>query len=141
MRTVLVFRAKDPRFFSIENVFASIKHILEPSTELETFRLPVKGFSAKNIISLARFVKSEKSDSIFHVTGDVHYAVFALPRKRSILTIHDCVFIKNSRGIKKWFLKKLYLDWPVAYAPMITTISEKSKNEIISLTGCDPAKI
>ena len=100
-----------------------------------------RGFSFSNLFELRRFVSQRSADTIFHVTGDIHYAVFALPRQRTILTIHDCVFINKRKGLKGWMLKKLYLDWPVRYVPSVTAISEKTKNEVIALTGCNPDKI
>jgi glycosyltransferase involved in cell wall biosynthesis len=39
------------------------------------------------------------------------------------------------------FLKWIFLDLPVKKAKYITTISEKSKEEIIANTGCNPNKI
>jgi glycosyltransferase involved in cell wall biosynthesis len=38
-------------------------------------------------------------------------------------------------------MKWLFLDLPVKRVKWITTVSEKSKNEIIEFTGCDPSKI
>jgi glycosyltransferase involved in cell wall biosynthesis len=51
------------------------------------------------------------------------------------------VFINKRKGLKGWILKKLYLDWPVKYVSTVTAISEKTKQEVIALTGCNPAKI
>jgi glycosyltransferase involved in cell wall biosynthesis len=75
------------------------------------------------------------------VTGDIHYTVFALPRKRCLLTVHDCVFLTRGSSLKKWVIKKLYLDWPVRYVPLVTAISEKTRLEIIAKTGCNPSKV
>lgn len=85
--------------------------------------------------------RTRKIKGLFHITGDVHYAVLALPSERTILTIHDLVFLHTYNGMTRSFLKKIFLDIPVKKARYITTISEKSKQEIISNTGCDPQKI
>lgn len=82
-----------------------------------------------------------KVKGLFHITGDVHYAILALPAERTILTIHDLVFLHTYKGLTRSFLKRIFLDIPVKKARFITTISEKSKQEIISNTGCDPQKI
>ena len=141
MKTVLIFRSKKLRFYSIENVFDTIKGELSARGEVETIYLEDPGISIANLLALKKYVKTCQPDTLYHVTGDIHYAVFALPRRRSILTIHDCVFINNRKGFKRWMLKKLYLDWPVKYVPAITVISHKTKMEVISLTGCNPSKI
>lgn len=85
--------------------------------------------------------RTRKIKGLFHITGDVHYAVLALPAERTILTIHDLVFLHIYKGMTRSLLKKIFLDIPVKKARFITTISEKSKQEIISNTGCDPQKI
>src|SRR5262249_29975742 len=72
---------------------------------------------------------------------DVHYVALALPGKRTILTVHDCVFLKYNRGFKRTVLFLLYLKWPVKRCSVITAISEKSKQDIIQYTGCKPEKV
>ena len=89
-----------------------------------------------NLIFLTRF-----KNGLFHITGDVHYAILALPKDRTILTIHDLVFLHTYKGIRRRFLKWIFLDLPVKKAKYITTISEKSKQEILEYTNCDPQKI
>jgi glycosyltransferase involved in cell wall biosynthesis len=89
-----------------------------------------------NLLYLRRFKKG-----IFHITGDVHYAILALPADSTILTIHDLVFLHSYKGIRRAFLKWIFLTLPIKKAKYITTISEKSKQEIIDHTNCDPNKI
>ena len=141
MKIVLIFRSKKLRYHSIENVFGTIKNELSAKGEVETVCVDDCGFSITNLLALRKYVKTHRPDTIYHVTGEIHYAVFALQRRRSILTIHDCVFINKRKGLKGWILKKLYLDWPVKYVPTVIAISEKTRQEVISLTGCNPAKI
>ena len=78
---------------------------------------------------------------MFHITGDVHYAILALPKDRTILTIHDLVFLHTYSGLRRALLKWIFLDLPVKKAKYITTISEKSKQEILDYTNCNPEKI
>ena len=89
-----------------------------------------------NLIFLTRFKKG-----LFHITGDVHYAILALPKDRTILTIHDLVFLHTYKGLRRRLLKWIFLDLPAKKAKYITTISEKSKQEILEYTNCDPQKI
>ncbi len=78
---------------------------------------------------------------IFHVTGHVHYAVLALPKNKTVLTIHDLSFLHNTSGFKRYVLKKLFLEWPMKQLNLVTAISEKTKKEIITYTHCAPNKI
>ena len=102
--------------------------------------LPRSRLSTLNIIANYKKVQKQEA-SIFHMTGDAHYVVMALPKKQTILTIHDCVFLKDTKGLKRSILKFLFLTLPVRHASFITTISQKSKKEIMEHTGCQSNKI
>lgn len=136
-KVVQVFRKPNRHFFSIENVFSSIKSYFD-EVSVVVVDARKTGVSFQNIF---QFLEIRKQYDIFHVTGDIHYAVFAFPRDKVILTIHDCNFLKNYVGIKKWILKKILLEWPARYVKTITTISDKSKAEIILYSGCNPGKL
>jgi glycosyltransferase involved in cell wall biosynthesis len=85
--------------------------------------------------------KTRNTEGLFHITGDVHYSVLVLPAQRTILTIHDLVFLHTYRGLTRKILKWLYLDLPISKALHITTISEKSKKEILDHSACEPNNI
>jgi glycosyltransferase involved in cell wall biosynthesis len=140
MIIIQVFRKKNPLFFSIETVFNQVRQAWNYNDSLISEVLPVNGISFANILYLRKKYQPKK-ECVFHITGDVHYVVLGLPSKRTILTVHDSVFIKQHNGIKRWVLKMILLKMPIWYVGVVTTISEKSKEEIIALTGCKPEKI
>jgi glycosyltransferase involved in cell wall biosynthesis len=137
---VWIFRKPNPLFFSLERVFASVSAHLSPVFTQERVTLPSYSSSFRSIFQNLGFARRLKAD-IYHVTGDVHYVVFGLPRERTILTIHDCVFLNRPPGLKRSLLKWIWLDWPVRYCKRITTISEASKRDILRHTGCRPEKV
>ena len=136
----LIFRKTNPLFFSLEKVFASIREELQKQVILEDRYMPYYNSSVRDIARNISFARKSRAD-IYHVTGDVHYVVLALPKKKTILTIHDSVFIRNSSGLKRIFFKWLFLKLPVKKSRFVTTISEKSKQEIVQYTGCNPSKV
>ena len=89
-----------------------------------------------NLLYLKRY-----RSGIYHVTGHVHYAALALPKESTILTIHDLVFMTTYKGVRRIVMKWLFLDLPVNRVKWITTVSEKTKQEIILHSRCDPNKI
>lgn len=135
-----IYRKPNPYFFSIERVFDSISARLDPDYQQKRVTLPFYNSTLAGIIRNLEYARRLKAD-IFHVTGDVHYSVLALPRKRTVLTIHDCVFLHRRPGFKRTILKMIFLDLPVKYCRVITTISEATKRDIIRYTGCAPDKI
>ena len=144
MQINLIYRKRNNAFFSIEKVFGvvtdAIQHSTDKTIKFEKRELPFRsGNVFLLILNLLFFLPKRKG--IFHITGDVHYMIWVLPKNRTVLTIHDLVFLHTHKGIVWWFLKWTYLMLPVRRAKYITTISEKSKNEIILFTGCSPNKI
>jgi|1048.fasta_scaffold01235_5 glycosyltransferase involved in cell wall biosynthesis len=107
---------------------------------INTFCLPYPSSSILYIFFNLIYLKKFR-DGFFHITGHDHYAVLALPKRKTILTIHDLVFLSTYKGWKKILLQWFLLDLPVKRCMYITTVSEKTKQEILTNTKCDPTKI
>ncbi|MFM1962201.1 MAG: hypothetical protein RLZZ172_1046 [Bacteroidota bacterium] len=107
---------------------------------IKHFCLPFQGSGIILVLFNLLYLKRFK-DGFFHITGHDHYAVLALPKRKTILTIHDLVFLSTYKGWKKRLLRWLLLDLPVKRCMYITTVSEKTKREILTNTKCDPSKI
>jgi glycosyltransferase involved in cell wall biosynthesis len=135
----LLFR-KPGRFFSIERVFHQLMPILGKELSVHEWTAPHANASPKDLLGNLRSAAKCKAD-VYHVTGDVHYVVRALPRRRTLLTIHDCVFLHRTKGLKRRILKWLFLDMPVRHCRLVTTISEATKQDILKHTQCSPEKI
>lgn len=136
----LIFRKPRPEYFSIEKVFAAVRKELDKNYTITEIAAPHCRVTPWKLLQNMRFVSKCEAD-IYHVTGDAHYLALARPGNRTILTIHDCVFLHEKNRWKRIFLKKLLLDLPVRHSKMITTISENSRQDIISNTGCSPDKV
>jgi glycosyltransferase involved in cell wall biosynthesis len=78
---------------------------------------------------------------LYHITGDVHFLALGLAGRRSILTVHDCGFTYDQPIVKRWLLKKLWLDWPVRMCRRVTAVSEATRQDILRQTQCPPAKV
>lgn len=131
---------KPGRFFSIERVFAQLVPDLSTYTNLYHWTAPFAGASFKSIFKNIRAARSPRAD-LYHITGDIHYLALGLPSRRTILTVHDCVFLYQAKGYKRTLLKWLLLDWPVRRSALVTTISEATRRDIIKYTGCSPDKV
>ena len=78
---------------------------------------------------------------VYHITGDIHFAALALPGKRTVLTIHDCGFMRHPNRLARWILGIFWLKWPVRHCRVITAVSESTKQEIVRITACPEEKI
>jgi glycosyltransferase involved in cell wall biosynthesis len=99
-------------------------------------------FGSKFRHTLGNLVVFRKSPAdIYHITGHIHYLALLFSPENTVLTIHDLRFLNAKGRLRRWLLKKLYLDIPVRRLKYITAISKHTKDEIIANMACDPAKI
>jgi glycosyltransferase involved in cell wall biosynthesis len=138
--TVCLLFRKPGRFFSIERIFQQLEPLLSQYVTITCWKAAYAEFVPHKLLSNIWAAKKYTAD-IYHVTGDIHYVVIGLPRRRTLLTIHDCVFLYTATGIKRRLLKWLLLDIPVRRCRLITTISEATKSDILRHTGCSPEKL
>jgi glycosyltransferase involved in cell wall biosynthesis len=78
---------------------------------------------------------------INHVTGDTNFLALGLPRRNTILTIHDCGLLDGKNWIARWILKTFWLQLPVWHSRLVTVVSEATKRDVMRLTGCRADKI
>jgi glycosyltransferase involved in cell wall biosynthesis len=84
----------------------------------------------KNILYARNVVKKE-NNAIIHITGDIHYLCWFLPRKNLVVTVHDIWnYISNKPSLKK---KIAYLIWifPLKWAKKVIFISEATKKQVL----------
>jgi len=130
---VIHFLRKQGKFFSVERLFSDVRDTL-PSTfvvKVQRSRYESKGLWRRvyNVIEA-----SLNQGDINHVTGDVHYLTYLLSRRKTVLTVLDCVLKKKVF----WF----FWYWlPVRRSAAITVISGSTKTELLKYVNADPDKI
>lgn len=140
---VYFFRKMLPGAYSINQIFEALAAEIGKNLNVRKYELSDAGASPSTIAANIAAAKKAAGSGIHHITGDVHYVALGLRRRRTVLTIHDCVILaRTPRWHPKfyaylWFWYKL----PIQLADAVTTISQKSKDEIVAFTGCHPDKI
>jgi glycosyltransferase involved in cell wall biosynthesis len=118
--------------FSIENYFHTIGDNLAKKALVNQWNAPYfsKGF-LKRLRSIIAVRKSPSAD-VYHITGDTHFLIWGVPRKkRKVLTIHDVGFLHESRGMKHSIFKFFWLVGPMRKADAVTTVSTATKNDVL----------
>jgi glycosyltransferase involved in cell wall biosynthesis len=126
--------------YGIEGLFDAICRDTENSQKIE---LPKFSQSIWFIFQNILFA-NETQTIVNHVTGDTHYAILGLNKENfNILTIHDCVLLSrlSKKNLRYYLLKWLWFDLPVRRADIVTVISQKTYDELIQFTNCNPSKI
>jgi glycosyltransferase involved in cell wall biosynthesis len=127
--------------FSIEVIFENVrKHLADKiHASVKISSLFNEGFFTKfiNIFEAAL----RQSNSINHITGEVHFLNLLMRKKTVLLTIHDCGMMTRKTGIAKKIVNWLYLKAPVKNSRFVTAVSNTTRQEIIYYTGCKSDKI
>jgi len=139
MKVLFLFRSKKTGF-SIEELFNGlVEQVRRHSTyEIGSLVMPYLSSSVGSMVNNMRFVRRCKAD-IYHITGDNHYLALGLPSKKTVLTVHDCIILsrqqtrRNPLRFAFFWLFWYYL--PIWKAGAVTTISGKSKKELIRYLG------
>ncbi len=140
MEVSYFFRKRRLYAFSIESLFDNVyaQVGMQSGYQLKKVEVP----SILNIFANI-FKSSVNQGKINHITGDIHYISLGMKKSNTVLTIHDCVFLtKYSKwDFKYWMFKFFWYQLPIWRANTITVISEKTKRELIKLTGVREDKI
>lgn len=135
-KNITFFHRHKDSGYSINKVFQNFISTFNNSKIIQYY-LPSLGARPISLIKNLIFAFKKRGD-INHVSGDVHYIILALLGKKNVLTIHDLVFLKNSKNKIDYYYK--YIFWlylPVRLSTVVTCISEKTKNEILNLVHKD----
>ena len=128
--------------FSIEASFDHMMASFPVDAGFNLRKVVISHFSNGLLPRLQGILEARRSETeINHVTGDVHYLVFGLKGKNTILTIHDCGLMAHPNPVLRRLLKWLWLDLPVRHCRYITAVSEATRQDIIRYTGCMPDKV
>jgi glycosyltransferase involved in cell wall biosynthesis len=133
-------RYPGPKTFSLERVFADVRAALPEQIEAKVLCCPwaSKGIARRLLnILWARF----QSAPVNHITGDVHYLCYLLPKRRTVLTIADCVSLEHNQGLRRALLWLFWYWLPVRRSRDITVISQFTKDNLLTHLKCSPEKI
>lgn len=140
MKNKIVFVERKPNeFVSLEKAFRQIASNLSEDYQTEFQQAPYGTRLSDTVRNLLFFRK--KPADIYHITGHINYIALLFPPRNTVLSIMDVRFLHAPNGLRRFALKKLYLDLPVRRLRFITAISDSVRDEIIFHTGCAPEKV
>ena len=139
MNVVWLFRKKrELGNFSIENSFAEMKRSWPETSQIPSWQeLSHYSEGWLNRLKITLETSRIRTD-ILHITGDIHFVVLAWPKWRQrnrpklILTIHDIGFLENHKGVKRWLMRKIWIQWPLQCSDELVTVSEATKQAVLS---------
>lgn len=126
--------------YSLERVYEDVRAYLPADIQVSTWtsRFLSRGlFGRVYDIMRARYHQGD----VNHVIGDVHFLTYLLDRRRTVLTILDCVSLERLRGIKRWLLWLLWYWLPEKRCAVIVVISEATRQQVLRHLRCNPEKV
>jgi glycosyltransferase involved in cell wall biosynthesis len=133
-------RRPGPRAFSIERLFADVRAALPADIACA---VQVSPYESRGVLPRLRNILAARRarGPVNHITGDVHFLALGLPKRRTILTVHDCGNLHRLKGWRRAVLKWFWFTWPMRHVCVVTTVSETTKQELVALTGVAPGKV
>jgi len=106
MIKVTHFNRKHKETGSIENLFRTIRKFMPSGIDVSLFipRYRSQGlYKRLYIIVQSCFHQAD----VNHITGDIHFVSYLMKKKKTILTIHDCVALIFTYGFQKNKFKRI----------------------------------
>lgn len=118
--------------YSIGAVFNTIISAIQNSFDvIETFS-PSPFANCFSILRNGIYARiHQRKQGINHITGDVHYLLYFLDGRRTVVTVHDIMYYDCLKGIKKKIWKRLYID-SLKKAACVTFISDFAKSQVLN---------
>ena len=122
-------------YVSIERVFEEVGRSLPPCIQP---RVAESTFLSRGILPRVYNMLEAvfRQGDVNHVTGDAHYLTLLLRKKKTLLTIHDCVSLERLSGLRWWLFFFLWYWLPVKRSALISVISESTKRELRRYVKC-----
>lgn len=132
-------RRKDANH-SIESIFNGIRALQPNDIHIS---LHISKFESSGIFRRVynTFEAALKQKTISHITGDVHFLNYLIPKKRNILTIHDCGILKRKSGLQHNIIKFFWYTLPAKKAKLITVNSIATKQDLLTYINYPEDKI
>lgn len=142
LQVVMLSRYRLERAYSIEAVFDTIATHLPGDIALRqvSAAYPSRGLWPR-IRAAWEARRACRGADVIHMTGDSHYLVAFLPRRRTVLTVHDCEVLDRNKGLKRavlWFFWYRLPGWRVR---ALTVVSAESKAQLQRWLRFDPKQI
>ena len=139
-KKILFVERKASESVSIERVFEQIaKDLPKDRFESEVQQVAYGNGIFGTLMNLL-FFRPRQAD-IYHITGHVHYIALRLPKKKTVLTIHDLIFLHRRNGPRRFILKWLFLTLPMKRLDNVTAVSQSTKEEIQAYTSVNGERI
>lgn len=129
-----------PYNFSIERVFNDVRKYIPNNIQ---YKIAIPRYDSRGISGRVYDIieAAFRQGDVNHITGDVHFLVLLLKKRRTLLSIMDCGHLDDFKGLKKLLFLLFWFWLPEKRVSLISVISESTKKELLRHLKCNPDKI
>lgn len=133
-------RKPKPGWFSVERLFEDVRSEMPEDVRV---RVRINRNMSQGVLGRLHDAVAGwwSRGQVNHVLGDVHYMSWFLPRRRTVLTVLDCVTLERLTGLRRRIFWLLWYWWPLRRSEYVTVISEYSAASLIRWTGIDRDRV
>lgn len=134
VRVTQFTRRPGPGLFSMERIFMDVRRHLADDIDVT---VAINRYPSKGILGRLRDswdARRHRRD-VNHILGDIHYVASFLPRKGTLITIHDCVLLETRHGLRRWLIWLIWYWWPLRRAEHVVTVSLFTKAALLRWTS------
>jgi len=132
MKVIFLQRFPTGAQISIERLFDGIRRNLSPAIKARVYVCPFPSRGLLPRLRNALDARRHAGKHVCHVTGDIHYLALALPRGKTVLTIHDCAVLHRLKGWRRELVRKLWFEWPIRSSAITTAISATTRDDLLN---------
>ena len=123
-------------YFSVERLFEDVRNGMSEEFDVDVYVNPYYsvGFF-RRFLGLIRAAMNQ--GDVNHITGDVHFLTICMRRRRTILTILDCVTLERLVGWRYRLVRYFWYVLPINRSSVVTVISHSTKHELEKHLGRD----
>lgn len=129
MKVVQFIRKPGGEAFSIRQLFEDVRKELPADIDagLYTNPYPSRGFWRR---LAGMFRAARYQGDVNHITGDIHYLNILMRRRKTILTVLDCITLERLHGLKYRIFRFFWYWLPARRSAVITVISDSTRKEL-----------
>lgn len=126
--------------YSIERVYSDVRRNAPKDIEIRTWVCSSNRF--RLITYIWDVVRAAFANaSVLHVTGDVHFLLYGMSKRKTILTVHDCATLERLKGFRRLVYWLLWFYLPVRHARYVVAVSEHTKQKLLKFVSCREDKV
>lgn len=128
---------------SIHRVFRTLIKELDTTLDITIYEVSCVGSMPIDVLKNNIFTyKKKNKHAIHHITGHIHDILLALIGVKTVLTIHDLVFLDNVKNpFKRCYKWLFWLYLPLKIADKVVCISDQTKRNILSKIKTDKLEV